>query len=46
MTQTENSRMILALRDKGWTDTEKNNFILWLETGEEQYRPKPVKTEK
>lgn len=36
----ECSRLILGLRSKGWTDTEIANFILWIETGEEQYRPK------
>ena len=34
------SRLILSLRSKGWSDTEIADFILWVETGEEQYRPK------
>lgn len=41
MNMQESSRLILGLRAKGWTDTEINNFILWIETGEEQYKPQP-----
>ena len=40
MNMQETSRLILALRSKGWTDTEINNLILYMETGEEQYKPK------
>lgn len=40
---SETSRFILALRSKGWSDTEIADFILWVETGEEQYRPKEEK---
>ncbi len=40
MNMQESSRLILGLREKGWTDTEITDFILWIETGEEQYRPK------
>ena len=36
---TENSRLMLGLRAKGWTDTEIVNFCLWVETGDEQYKP-------
>ena len=36
----ESSRLILGLRSKDWTDTEIADFIIWIETGEEQYRPK------
>ena len=43
MPQHESSRMILGLREFGLTDTQITDFILWLETGEEQYRPKPEK---
>lgn len=39
MNMQETSRLILALRSKGWTDTEINNLILYMETGEEQYKP-------
>ena len=37
------SRLILGLREKGWTDTEITDFILWVETGDERYRPKTEK---
>ncbi len=36
---SESARIILGLRSKGWTDTEITDFILWVETGEEQYKP-------
>ena len=38
---SESSRLILGLRAKGWTDTDIADFILWIETGEAQYMPKP-----
>ena len=40
MNISESSRLIPGLRSKGWDDTEIADFILWIETGEEQYRPK------
>jgi len=40
MTMQECSRVILGLRSKGWTDKEITDFILWIETGDEQYKPK------
>lgn len=40
MNISESSRLILGLRSKGWSDTEIADFILWIETGDEQYRPK------
>lgn len=33
----ENSRLILVLRERGWTDTEINDLVLYLETGEEKW---------
>ena len=36
----ENVRLILGLRAKGWTETEIVDFLLWIGTGEEQYKPK------
>lgn len=41
----ESSRLILGLRSKGWSDTEIADFILWVGSGEEQYRPKEDKPE-
>ena len=43
MNMNESSRLILGLRSKGWTDTEITDFILWIETGNAQYEPKPEK---
>jgi hypothetical protein len=37
---TEVSRIILALRAAGWNEKDINDFILYVETGEEQYKPK------
>ena len=36
---TEVARLILGLRAAGWSEEKINNFILFIETGEEQYRP-------
>ena len=41
MNMQENARLILGLRAKGWTDTEIADFLLYIESGEEQYKPKP-----
>ena len=40
MNMSEASRLILGLRSAGWDEKRINDFILWIETGEEQYRPK------
>lgn len=40
MNMSESSRLILGLRAKGWSDTEITDFILWIGTGERQYKPK------
>jgi hypothetical protein len=42
----EASRMILGLREAGWDEKTINDFILYVETGEEQYKPKIVKDNK
>lgn len=44
MTMEENKRLILGLRELGLTGDEVTDFILWLESGDEQYKPKPLKT--
>lgn len=41
MNMSESSRLILGLRSKGWSNDEITDLILWIETGEEKYRPKP-----
>ena len=40
MNMGESSRIILGLRATGWGEKEINDFILWVETGDEQYKPK------
>ena len=42
---SEASRLILGLRAKGWTEKEINDFILWIETGDIQYKPKSAADE-
>jgi hypothetical protein len=41
MNMTEVARLLIGLRAAGWTDTEINDFVLYIETGEDQYKPKP-----
>lgn len=43
MNMSETSRMILGLRAAGWDDTAITNFILWVETGDEKYKPEDKK---
>lgn len=35
----ETSRVILGLRAAGWPEKDISNFILWIETGDAQYKP-------
>lgn len=37
---TEVARLLLGLRAAGWSDTEINDFVLYIETGDERYKPK------
>ena len=39
MTMSEAARVILGLRAAGWDEKAINDFILYIETGEEQYKP-------
>lgn len=39
MTMAEPSRVILGLRAAGWSEKAINDFILWIETGDERYKP-------
>ena len=41
----EAGRLILGLRAAGWTEKQINDFILFIESGEEQYKPQKQKTE-
>lgn len=36
---SETARLILGLRNAGWDEKDINDFILYIETGEEQYKP-------
>lgn len=40
MNMSETARLILGLRSAGWTEKSINDFVLFIETGEEQYKPK------
>ena len=36
---SETARLILGLRNAGWNEKDINDFILYIETGEDQYKP-------
>ncbi len=40
MNMSEAARLIIGLRSAGWDEKDINDFILFIETGEEQYKPK------
>lgn len=40
MNMQEASRVILGLRAAGWNEKDINDFILYIETGDERYKPK------
>ena len=40
---TENFRLIEALQSAGWTSDQIIQLIKYIESGAEEYRPKPVK---
>lgn len=42
MNNRENARLIIALRARGWTDTEINDLVLYMETGEEKWLEKVI----
>lgn len=39
MALQECSRFILELRELGWSNKQINDFILYIETGDPQYKP-------
>ena len=39
MNMQEASRIILGLRAAGWDEKSINDFILWVETGDDRYKP-------
>ena len=46
MQMIEVARMIEGLKALGLTGDEINDFILYIEKGEEQYKPKNIRNEK
>ena len=40
MNMQETARLILGLRSAGWTEEQINDFILFIESGDEKYRPR------
>ena len=41
MNMQENARLIFGLCARGWSDTEIADFLLYIESGDEKYKPKP-----
>ena len=39
MDMQENARLILGLRSAGRSEKKSNDFIIFIESGDEQYRP-------
>lgn len=39
MNMSEAARLILGLRAVGWDEKDINDFILFIETGDDQYKP-------
>lgn len=39
MNMSEVARVIIGLRAAGWSEAKINDFLLWIETGEDQYKP-------
>lgn len=40
MNMSETARLIIGLRAVGWDEKDINDFILFIETGDEKYKPK------
>nr|DAZ82254.1 MAG TPA: hypothetical protein [Caudoviricetes sp.] len=43
MNMQENARLVLGLRSAGWSEKKINDFLLYIETGDEKYKPAPDK---
>ena len=41
MDMTEIARLLIGLRADGWSEKKINDFLLYIETGDEQYKPQP-----
>ena len=39
MHMSETARIIIVLRARGWDEKDINDFILFIETGDEKYKP-------
>ena len=44
MNMQETSRFIMGRRSAGWDEKKINDFILYIESGEEQYKPTKSET--
>lgn len=44
MDMQETFRFIIGLRSAGWDEKKINDFILYIESGEEQYKPTKSET--
>lgn len=42
MNMQETARFILGLRSAGWTEEQINDFILYIESGDEKYKPQDI----
>ncbi len=42
MNMQEAARFNLVLRSSGWSEKQINDFMLFIESGEEQYKPKLI----
>ncbi len=40
MNMSETARLIIGLKAAGWSEKEINDFILFIATGDEQFKPK------
>ena len=40
MTEIDITRLILGLRKAGWSGDEINDFMIYIESGDEEYAPK------
>lgn len=39
MNMQEMTRFVLGLRNAGWSEKKINDFIVFIESGEEEYKP-------
>ena len=46
MNMQENTRFILGLRSAGWSEKKINDFIIYIESGDEKFKPGKDQEEK